>query len=230
MFGSNKILAVLKTKGFHTSKPLVRELMKELGIRSFRSTAKRDHSLWNKLHPPKNHLQRNFDVEEPNQVWASDCTRISYNQQSYHICVIMDLYSRKIISYKISQRASTQLITSTFNEALNKRNCCAPKMFPSDRGCQYTSFDFRKLLLKHDILQSFSQSGNPYDNGVVESFFSTFKQEEIYRTFYLSVKQLKQRIGEYIDFYNQNRPHRSNNYKTPNQKEEAYYKKINREV
>ena len=230
LFGSDKILAVLKTKGFHTSKPLVRELMKELGIRSFRSTAKRDHSLWNKLHPPKNHLQRNFDVEEPNQVWASDCTRISYNQQSYHICVIMDLYSRKIISYKISQRASTQLITSTFNEALNKRNCCAPKMFHSDRGCQYTSFAFRKLLLKHDILQSFSQSGNPYDNGVVESFFSTFKQEEIYRTFYLSVKQLKQRIGEYIDFYNQNRPHRSNNYKTPNQKEEAYYNKINREV
>lgn len=230
LFGSDKILAVLKTKGFYTSKPLVRELMKELGIRSFRSTAKRDHSLWNKLHPPKNHLQRNFDVEEPNQVWASDCTRISYNQQSYHICVIMDLYSRKIISYKISQRASSQLITSTFNEALIKRNFYTPKMFHSDRGCQYTSFAFRKLLLKHNILQSFSQSGNPYDNGVVESFFSTFKQEEIYRTFYLSVKQLKQRIGEYIDFYNQNRPHRSNNYKTPNQKEEAYYNKINREV
>ena len=103
-------------------------------------------------------------------------------------------------------------------------------MFHSDRGCQYTSFAFRKLLLKHNILQSFSHSGNPYDNGVVESFFSTFKQEEIYRTFYLSVKQLKQRIAEYIDFYNQNRPHRSNNYKTPNQKEEAYYNKINREV
>jgi transposase InsO family protein len=229
LFGSDKILAVLETKGFHTSKPLVRELMKEMGLRSFRSTAKRDHSLWNKLHPPKNHLQRNFNVEGPNQVWASDCTRISYKQQNYHICVIMDLYSRKIISYKISQRASTQLITSTFNEALIKRNFCTP-MFHSDRGCQYTSFAFRKLLLKHDILQSFSQSGNPYDNGVVESFFSTFKQEEIYRTFYLSVKQLKQRIGEYIDFYNQNRPHRNNNYKTPNQKEEAYYNKINREV
>ena len=230
LFGSDKILAVLETKGFHTSKPLVRELMKEMGIRSFRSTAKRDHSLWNKLHPPKNYLQRNFNVEEPNQVWASDCTRISFKQQSYHICVIMDLYSRKIISYKISQRASTQLITATFNEALNKRNFCSPKLFHSDRGCQYTSFAFRKLLLKHNILQSFSRSGNPYDNGVVESFFSTFKQEEIYRTFYLSVRQLKQRIAEYIDFYNQNRPHRNNNYKTPNQKEEAYYNKINREV
>ena len=204
--------------------------MKEMGIRSFRSTAKRDHSLWNKLHPPKNYLQRNFNVEEPNQIWASDCTRISFKQQSYHICVIMDLYSRKIISYKISQRASTQLITATFNEALNKRNFCGPKLFHSDRGCQYTSFAFRKLLLKHNILQSFSRSGNPYDNGVVESFFSTFKQEEIYRTFYLSVKQLKQRIAEYIDFYNRNRPHRNNNYKTPNQKEEAYYNKINREV
>ena len=155
LFGSDKILAVLETKGFHTSKPLVRELMKEMGLRSFRSTAKRDHSLWNKLHPPKNHLQRNFNVEGPNQVWASDCTRISYKQQNYHICVIMDLYSRKIISYKISQRASTQLITSTFNEALNKRNCCAPKMFHSDRGCQYTSFAFRKLLLKHDIYNHF---------------------------------------------------------------------------
>ena len=127
----------------------------------------------------------------------------------------MDLYSRKIISYKISQRASTQLITATFNEALNKRNFCSPKLFHSDRGCQYTSFAFRKLLLKHNILQSFSRSCNPYDNGVVESFFSTFKQEEIYRTFYLSVKQLKQRIGEYIDFYNQNRPHRTTITKLP---------------
>ena len=230
LFGSDKIVAVLETKGFHTSKPLVRELMKEMGLRSFRSTAKRDHSLWNKLHPPKNYLQRNFNVKESNQVWASDCTRISYKQQSYHICVIMDLYSRKIISYKISQRASTQLVTSAFNEALSTRNHCAPKMFHSDIGCQYTSFAFRKLLLKHNILQSFSHSGNPYDNGVVESFFSSFKQEEIYRSFYSSVKQFKQRIGEYIKFYNQDRPHRANNYKTPNQKEEAYYNKINREV
>ncbi len=230
LFGSDKIVAVLETKGFHTSKPLVRELMKEMGIRSFRSTAKRDHSLWNKLHPPKNYLQRNFNVEKPNQVWASDCTRISFNRQSYHVCVIMDLYSRKIISYKLSQRASTQLITSTFNKALSKRYPCTPKMFHSDRGCQYTSFAFRKLLLKYNILQSFSQSGNPYDNGVVESFFSSFKQEEIYRSFYSSVKQFKQRIGEYIRFYNKDRPHRANNYKTPNQKEEAYYNKINREV
>ncbi len=102
--------------------------------------------------------------------------------------------------------------------------------FHSDRGCQYTSYAFRKLLIDNNIVQSFSKAGNPYDNGAMESFFSSLKQEEIYRTAYRSVNDCKKHIEKYMEFYNEKRPHRANTYKTPNEAEALYYKKKNRGV
>ena len=96
---------------------------------------------------------------------------------------------------------------------------------PLRPGCQYTSLAFRKLLLEHEIVQSFSRAGTPYDNGAMESFFSSLKQEEIYRTSYTSEKDFKRKIAEYMVFYNERRPHRANNYKTPDQKELAFWEK-----
>ena len=225
LFGSDKILAVLNKNGYHTSKKTVRELMNEMGIHSFRSRAKKDYKIWKKLHETKNVLQREFTVDKPNSVWVSDCTQFSLFKKTYHLCAILDLFSRKIIAYKISARPSTQLITSTFKMALEIRKPEGHLVFHSDRGCQYTSYSFRKLLIEKNVTQSFSKPGTPYDNGVMESFFSSFKQEEIYRTSYRSLEDCKTHIADYMQFYNKNRPHRANNYKSPNQTEEAYYKK-----
>ena len=231
LFGSAKILSVLKTRGYHTSTQMIRELMKEMGLHSFRSRAKKDCAIWDRLREPKNILQQEFFADEPNLIWLSDCTQFTLFLKRYYLCAILDLFSRKIIAYKISSKASTQLVTSTFKMAYATRKPDTRLLFHSDRGSQYTSYSFRKLLIEHGVTQSFSRSANPYDNGPMESFFSSLKQEEIYRTSYRSVDDCKNHIAEYMDFYNTNRPHRANNYQTPNQTEELFYQiKTNRDV
>lgn len=121
--------------------------------------------------------------------------------------------------------ASTQLVAATFKQAFK---ACKPGnqlIFHSDRGCQYNSYSFRKLLIDSGVTQSFSRPGNPHDNAAMEAFFVSLKQEEIYRTSYRSFEDCKSHIKEYMNFYNFKRPHRANNYKTPNAVEENYYKK-----
>ena len=225
LFGSDKILAILKSRGYHTSKKMVLELMKELGLKSLRTRAKKDHAAWQKFQEPQDLLQRNFRTDAPNRAWVSDITQFVLFGKPHYLCAIMDLFSRKIIAYKTSHTASTQLITATFKKAIENRSPDAQLILHSDRGCQYTSNAFRKLLMDHRIEQSFSRAGNPYDNGAMESFFSSFKQEEIYRTSYRSVDECMKRIDQYMCFYNSVRPHRANNYKTPDQTEQIYYEK-----
>ncbi len=225
LFGSAKILSVLQTRGYHTSTKMICALMEEMGLRSFRLHAKKERAIWDKLREPINILQREFAAEKPNLVWLSDCTQFTLFHKTYYLCAIMDVFSRKIIAYKISSKASTQLVTATFKIAHASRNPDNRLLFHSDRGCQYTSYSFRKLLIANGITQSFSRSGNPYDNGAMESFFSSFKQEEIYRTSYRSVEDSKAHIAEYMEFYNSMRPHPANNYKTPDQTEELYYQR-----
>lgn len=231
LFGSAKILSVLQTRGYHTSAKMVRTLMQEMGLYSFRLHAKKERTIWDKLREPRNILQQEFSAAEPNLVWLSDCTQFTLFHKTYYLCAIMDVFSRKIIAYKLSSKASTQLVTATFKMAHAARNPDDRLVVHSDRGCQYTSYSFRTLLIANGITQSFSRSGNPYDNGAMESFFSAFKQEEIYRTSYRSVEDCKTHIAEYLEFYNSKRPHRANNYKTPDQAEELYYqRKTNRDV
>ncbi|MGI5960218.1 MAG: IS3 family transposase [Massiliimalia sp.] len=225
LFGSDKILSVLHSQGYHTSKKMVRGLMKEMGLKSLRSRAKKDYQNWIKLHEHTNILKQNFEAEAPNLIWVSDCTQFVFSHKTYYLCAILDLFSRKVIAYKISSNASTQLVTATFKQAFKDRKPGNQLIFHSDRGCQYNSYSFRKLLMDNHVTQSFSGPRNPYDNGVMEVFFASLKQEEIYRTSYRSFEDCKSHIKEYMNFYNSQRPHRADNYKTPNAVEENYYKK-----
>ena len=99
-----------------------------------------------------NHLKQEFNPPEPNMGWASDFTYIKANGIGFYLCIIMDLFSRKIISWNISNKADSNLIMSTFNDAYNKRNCPTGLMFHSDRGTQYTAAPFRKLLDKFNVV------------------------------------------------------------------------------
>lgn len=138
------------------------------------------------------------------------------------MCVIIDLYSRKVISFHISLKNSTQLTKRTLKKAHQVR---APKgeiIFHSDNGANYISKTFVSYLQELSIRSSYSQSHNPLDNAVCESFFANLKQEEIYRHIYNSEHEFLLSIKKYIDFYNNQRPHVSLNYKTPNKMEEDY--------
>ena len=171
-----------------------------------------------------NHLKQEFNPPEPNMVWASDFTYIKVNGVWFYLCIIMDLFSRKIISWNISNKADSNLIMSTFNDAYNKRNSPTGLMFHSDRGTQYTATPFRKLLDKFNVVQSFSKKGYPFDNACCECFFKYLKKEECNRKNYHSIGELRLSLFEYIEgFYNLKRPHYSLGLMTPNERELAFY-------
>ena len=221
-FGANKIAAVLSTQGISTSSKYVRELMQEMGLQSITRYSKRDYQKGKRLAKKQNVLQRQFKADEPNRVWGSDVTCFKINDKYLYICVILDLFSRKVVAYRVSPKNSTYLITSTFRQAYQTRNAPQSLMFHSDQGAQYTSKTFCKLLRMNKVVQSFSAPGQPHDNAVMESFFSFMKREEIYRTHYKSEQQFAKSVDNYIEFYNTQRPHSTLNYKTPDQFEAIY--------
>lgn len=172
-----------------------------------------------------NRLKQNFTTDKPNLVWVSDITYVKVNGSFYYICVIIDLFSRKVISYCVSNKIDAKLVINTFKKAFSSRNCPQSLIFHSDRGSQYTSKEFRKLLDKCNVIQSFSAKGYPYDNAVAESFFKFLKAEEVNRNTYYNKQELSLSLFQYIEgFYNNKRPHSANDMLSPNQKENAYLK------
>ncbi len=171
-----------------------------------------------------NHLRQEFNQKPPDLVWASDFTYIKVNGLWYYLCIIMDLFSRKVISWGISGKPNVYLIIDVFKKAYEKRNAPYGLMFHSYRGSQYTAFAFRHLLDTLNVVQSFLKKGYPFDNACYESFFKYLKKEETNRRTYRSLEELKLSIFEYIEgYYNSKRPHISLGMLTPNEKENLYW-------
>ena len=140
----------------------------------------------------------------------------------YFICVIMDLYARRVIAYKIGYSNNTHLVKETFRMAYESRKPEPGLIFHTDQGGNYRSRAFGDYLKTREVTQSFSKPGVPYDNSVMETFFASMKREELYRYKYRSEREFRAAVDRYIDFYNMQRPHKTLHYKTPAQKEEDY--------
>ena len=222
IFGAGKITAILKQKGYRTSEETVSFLMHDMGLQSIRHRAK---AIYEKEVKAKNKVNQQFQTTRPNEVWVSDVTYFRTPYNSYYICVILDLYSRKVIAHRIALNNSTQLVKNTFKDSYETRQPKSTLIFHSDRGGNYRSKTFCNYLKYLKVTQSFSRAYTPYDNSVVESFFSSLKREELYRTKYRSDKEFKKAVDEYMIFYNSQRPHSNNNYRTPDAKEAEYYSK-----
>ena len=223
ILGPDKIRAVLVQRWHKVSVRFVASLMDEMGLYSIRSTAKRDYQ---RVHEParkENILNQQFHTDRPNQVWTNDITYFRVGPRRFYICVILDLFSRKIVVHKVSRKNSTQLVSSTLKQAIAERGEKAGLIFHSDRGTQYTSHSFCTLLKSYSIVQSFSNTGKPHYNAVTESFFSTLKREELYRKDYPSEKRFKQAIDTYMTFYNTKHLHKTLKNLTPCQVEERFY-------
>lgn len=222
IFGAGKITAILKQKGYRTSEETVAFLMHDMGLQSIRHRAK---AIYEKEVKAKNKVNQQFQTTRPNEVWVSDVTYFRTPYNSYYICVILDLYSRKVIAHRIALNNSTQLVKNAFKDAYEIRQPKGTLIFHSDRGSNYRSKTFCNYMKTLNITQSFSRAYTPYDNSVVESFFSSLKREELYRTKYRSDKEFKKAVDDYMVFYNSQRPHSNNNYRTPDAKEAEYYSK-----
>lgn len=221
-FGAEKIRTVLAQTGIHVSAKRISAIMKELDLRSVRTDAKRQYKK-RQLHQKQNLLARDFTADYPNQIWVSDITYFKVSDYWVYLCIILDLFSRKIIGYRVSRNASTNLVTATFRNAYQERGRPENLTFHSDRGKQYTSGAFTQLLQANGIRQSFSATGRPHDNAVAETFFATFKKEEAYRREYTSEQSFRKSAEQYIQFYNEVRPHQTLKYKTPQAVEEKYW-------
>lgn len=223
IFGAEKIAAVMKSEGIKVSKEMVRTLLHEMGLVSIRQSAKKLYEDEVKKH--KNYLNQEFDTSRPNEVWVSDVTYFKYGENACYICAIIDLFSRMVVSYKIGKTNSTQLVKSTFRIAYEARQPNSSLIFHTDRGSNYRSKTMRDYLASLNVIQSFSRAYVPYDNSVMESFFSSLKREELYRTKYRSEADFKKAVENYMEFYNTKRPHKKLKYNTPKQKEEEYIEK-----
>lgn len=172
----------------------------------------------------ENLLNKEFNPKAPDRVWVSDITYVRVSNRFCYVCAIMDLYSRKILSYKASTNINTRLVLDTFYLAYSKRGCPKGVMFHSDQGTQYTSKEFRKALDATDFVQSFSAKGHPFDNAVMESFFRYLKHEELNCRTFNSIQELNLSLFEYVEgFYNKSRPHSANNLLSPDEREKGYY-------
>lgn len=220
-YGAEKIRVILAEGGIRTSAKRISSIMQELGPKSIRTNAKKDYKKRQRNAKP-NLLKQQFSTERPNQVWVGDFTYFRINGHWLYFCMILDLYSRKIVGYQVSQNPSTNLVTATFRKAFKDRGRPEGLTFHSDRGKQYTSKTFAALLRQCGVRQSFSASGRPHDNAVAETFFATFKKEEAYRREYTSEQSFCKSVEKYVQFYNEARPHRTLKYKTPQEYEDAY--------
>ena len=217
-YGSPRILEELNKRGYICGIRLVERLMKVAKIYSIIS-AKFRHSTTNSNHyyeVSPNLLNQNFHVESPGEVWVSDITYIKVNNEWMYLTVIIDLFNREVIGWNLSNNLETNSIIEAFNKSYmryrHKRGC----VFHSDRGVQYASKEFRKLLRERGMIQSMSRRGDCYDNACAESFFKTLKVENIYHQEYKSEVQAKRNLFEYIEiFYNQKRIHSYLGYTSP---------------
>ena len=224
-FGAEKIRIVLAESGIRVGKKRISTIMQELGLCSVRTDAKKQFKR-KQQYAKQNLLKREFSAEHPNQIWVSDITYFKVNDYWMYLCIILDLFSRRIVDYRVSRNASTNLVTSTFRTAFRERGNPSGLTFHSDRGKQYTSAAFTALLQKCEVKQSFSATARPHDNAVAETFFASFKKEEAYRREYTSEQSYRKSVEQYIRFYNELRPHRTLKYKTPQAFEEAYRERL----
>lgn len=204
IYGASKIHAILKDRGYIVGQNTVADIMHENGWFCIGHGAKKLYYM--NLERKENLLKQQFTATRPNEVWVSDVTYFKYNNTVFYICVILDLFARKVISHRISLNNSTQLTKNTFMTAYNERQ---PQdlMFHSDQGCNYTSVTFRMCLKDLNVKQSFSNPGNPFNNSVMESFFKSMKTEKLYRTDFRSEREFRIAVKDYANFYNEKRPH-----------------------
>lgn len=216
-YGSPRVTFELNESGVSCSVNRVARLMREAGIRAktkrkYRVTTNSNHNL---LVAP-NLLNRQFTMDRPNEVWLSDITYIWTSEGWLYLAGVVDLYSRMVVGWSMSDRITGDLTLAALKQALSRRRPDPGLIHHSDRGSQYAAGDYQKLLKENRMAVSMSRKADPWDNAPMESFFATLKTELIYGEKFVTREDAKTKIFEYIEmFYNRVRRHSSLGYKSP---------------
>ncbi len=218
-YGSPRIYAELKNRGFSWGLNRVAKLMKEAGIRALRQYYYRRHTLALTGHgrvETRNLVNQNFEVKKPNRIWASDITQFRIGSGWLYLAVVMDLYSRRIIGWSMKTTLREELAIDALEMAIQTREEKTPLIHHSDQGSQYSSRGFMAKLKEYGIKSSMNQRGSCYDNAVVESFFKTLKAELVRTVRFDRLEDTRMKLFEFIEvFYNRQRLHSTLGYKSP---------------
>ncbi len=220
-YGSPRIHRCLKKTGYHCSKKRVERLMKELRLwakhkKKYKATTDSMH----KYSVAENLLNREFNVDAPNQRWVSDITYVYTKEGWLYLSTVMDLYSRRIVGWAMEERLAQALVNKALKMAVENRRPGSGLLLHSDRGSQYAAFAYQGLLRKYGMICSMSRKGDCWDNAVMESFFHTLKVELIYGNVFETRSQARRCIFEYIEvFYNRIRIHSAIGYNSPEEYE-----------
>ena len=216
-YGSRRMKRAMNGLGYPISRNKARKLMREANVsvrhrRKYKVTTNSNH----KQPVFENLLQRQFEVAQPDQVYASDVTYIWTQEGWLYLAVVIDLCSRKVVGWSMSTRMKAQLVCDALKMAIWQRRPTAGLIHHSDRGSQYASKAFRRLLAAHGFKGSMSRKGDCWDNSVVESFFGSLKQERVHWRNYQTRYEAQQDILNYISiFYNNYRLHSTLDYMSP---------------
>jgi putative transposase len=215
-YGYRRVTAELKDRGYHVNRKKVSRIMREKSLqcrlkKQWIKTTDSKHQYW----IYRNRLKK-LEITRINQVWVADITYIRLLTQFVYLAVIMDLYSRKVIGWAVSENIDARLTCTALEMALEERQPPAGCIHHSDRGVQYVCDAYVMLLKEAKFEISMSAKGNPYDNAAMESFMNTLKREEVYLWNYQTMADVLDRLPLFLkDVYNQKRLHSSLGYRSP---------------
>ena len=226
--GARSIATMATRRGYQMGRWLAGRLMKELGLVSCQQPTHRYKRGGHEHVAIPNHLERQFAVTEPNQVWCGDVTYIWTGKRWAYLAVVLDLFARKPVGWAMSFSPDSRLTMKALEMAWETRGKPGGVMFHSDQGSHYTSRQFRQLLWRYQIRQSMSRRGNCWDNSPMERFFRSLKNEWVPATGYVSFSDAAHAITDYIvGYYSALRPHEYNGGLPPNESENRYWKNSN---
>lgn len=216
-YGSPRVHAELRAKGFEMSRKRVARIMSELGLKSlrkrrFKATTDSKHD----LPVADNVLDRKFEVDAPDVAWVTDITYVRTDEGWLYLAAILDLFSRRVVGFAMSERIDRALVLDALRAAVGRRVPNAGLVHHSDRGSQYASGDYQDALDDLGVTCSMSRKGNCWDNAVAESFFATLKTECVYTRRFATRAEAREAIFEFIEvFYNRRRLHSTLGYVSP---------------
>jgi transposase InsO family protein len=216
-YGAPRVARELGEEGWPISRAWVAKRMRALGLKAraakkYKATTQSKHG----LPVAPNRLAQDFTACAPNRKWVADLTYLWTGEGWLYLAVVLDLYSRAVVGWSMGERITRDLVIQALTLAIWRRRPEAGLVVHSDRGSQYASNDYQKLLESHGFLCSMSRKGDCYDNAAMESFFHSLKVEQIQGSRYATREEAKADVFEYIEtYYNRKRRHSTLNYLSP---------------
>jgi putative transposase len=213
IYGANKVHQKLLEDGYNISLNSVSKYRKELNLKAVLAVKSINTTVPIKEHKKYSYKLRNINITKANQVWSTDITYIKVQNGFVYLAAIIDWYSKAVLSYRISNTMDTDLVMSVLSDALSLYD--KPEIFNTDQGSQYTSNIHTDKLNNNNIIISMDGKGRATDNIAIERFWRSAKCERIYLNEYSTIKDLKEDVADYIEFYNHKRFHQTLDYKKP---------------